>query len=118
MGTFCCTAAGVAVQTPSTQNGLAAQPVEVAQVVPPQWAASLARLASQPLAAFESQSANPVLQANPLWQTPAVQEVGTPLSGAAHFTAQPPQWSGSLAVLTSQPVPAFASQSAKPEMQA
>jgi hypothetical protein len=74
----------------------------------------LARSASHPLAALESQSARPVLQAATA-HAPAVQ-AGVPLA-TTQRVGQLPQWVASEPRSTSQPFAASPSQSAKPAVQ-
>ncbi len=96
--------------------------VEATQVpVPPLWLhalphapqllGSFVRLISQPLAGFASQSAKPALQAATAHFEAAHVSVA---SFVLHASPQPPQFFGSLVVLTSQPFAGLPSQSAVP----
>jgi hypothetical protein len=79
---------------------------------PPQLATSEVVFTSQPFAAWLSQSPNPALhEATPqvLEEQPAV-----PFAGAGHPAPQPPQFTTSEVVSTSQPFPAWPSQLANP----
>jgi hypothetical protein len=75
----------------------------------PQLAGSAETLFSQPLATSLSQLSKPALQAA-MPHAPAVQE-GVPFA-TLHALLQAPQWDVLVAVFTSQPVTALASQSA------
>ncbi len=70
---------------------------------------------SQPLAVTPSQSPKPVLQL-PMPHAPAA-HTALPLEGVGHTVPQAPQWERSVRVLTSQPLLALPSQSAKPALQ-
>ncbi|MFO0624722.1 MAG: hypothetical protein U0325_03830 [Polyangiales bacterium] len=63
---------------------------------------------SHPFSAMPSQSAKPGLQVKP--RRPAV-HVGAALARVGQAIPQPPQWAGSVKVLTSQPLRAMRSQS-------
>jgi hypothetical protein len=80
----------------------------------PQWAASLARLTSQPSVALPLQSAKPERHAATV-QRPAKQAPAA-LPGA-HTLPHAPQWLASVRVSTSQPLAGLPSQSAKPSLQ-
>jgi len=97
-----------AAQVAVAFEGAAQRRVQLPQVV------GLARLASQPLAALESQSAKPALQAATA-QAPAVQ-AGVPLA-TAQRVEQLPQCVASEPRSTSHPFEASPSQSAKPALQ-
>jgi hypothetical protein len=81
---------------------------------PPQWATSLPVLTSQPLPWLPSQFAKPELHA--YWQVLLAQPVAFMFVGAlaAQLVPHPPQFDTSVAVLTSQPVSGFVSQSFHP----
>ena len=74
----------------------------------------LSREVSQPLRALPSQSPKPGLQARP--HTPLAQ-VGEPLASAGHARPHMAQLPADARTLTSQPLPALPSQSAKPVAQ-
>src|SRR5438132_1692590 len=80
-----------------------------------QFFASVLRFTSQPLAAFMSQSANPWLQ-TPTPHTALTHEAAA-LGGIGQVLPQPPQFIGSVAMLTSQPVFGSMSQSENPGAQ-
>jgi hypothetical protein len=98
---------------PFRQEGL---PFVASQAVlhAPQFATSVSRFTSQPFDASPSQLANPGLQTMP--HVPE-EHVAVPFV-ASHAVPHAPQWSGSLASVTSHPVDALASQSANPSAQA
>ena len=77
---------------------------------PPQWSGSVCRFASHPVAALPSQLPKPGEQT--IEQVP-VAHFGAPFR-LLQTLPQPPQFEVSVAVLISQPVDAFMSQSAKP----
>src|SRR5436190_1717267 len=77
---------------------------------PPQWLASFCRSTSQPLEAWPSQLAEPALQA--MVQL-ALRRAGV-LLVEEQARVQLPQWGGSVARFTSQPLAGLPSQSAKP----
>ena len=79
---------------------------------PPQWATVLVVLTSQPLAAFMSQLAKPVLHV-PTPQVP-IAHAAVPLAGVAQALPQAPQWASVLARVVSQPLAALLSQLPRP----
>jgi hypothetical protein len=79
---------------------------------PPQFVTSLLVLVSQPSVATPLQSSVPAKQV-PMPHVAAAQ-VCVATDGRLHRFPHPPQWSRSAFVLISQPVAAFASQSARP----
>jgi hypothetical protein len=81
----------------------------------PQWASEPARLVSQPLAGFASQSPNPVAHAATA-QAPLTQAAVALAS--EHARPQPPQCETAARVLVSQPLAGFESQSPNPAAQA
>jgi hypothetical protein len=90
-------------------------PLAFVQVAPqvPQLVALVLMLVSQPLLGLPSQSAVPAAHTGT--QAPLTQLV-TPLA-LMHFTPQPPQLFGSLAVTVSQPFLVLPSQSIEPALQ-
>jgi hypothetical protein len=104
--------AHVMPQTPAVQVGVPFVPLHTVLQVP-QWFALVFKFVSQPLAALLSQS--PVPGAHVIPHTPAAQ-VGVP-PAVEHGFAQALQLLTSFMRLTSQPLDAFPSQSAKPALQ-
>jgi hypothetical protein len=101
------------VQTPALQLETALGREQVA-LHAPQLCALALRLTSQPFEATPSQSPNPVLH-EAMVQAPAAQAAVA--FGSAQALAHPPQFAGSVDVLTSQPLDGTTSQSAHPVVQ-
>jgi hypothetical protein len=99
--------------SPPVQLGTPFVPLQ-AMMQAPQWSESELVSTSQPFATLPSQSSNPALQA--IAHVPPLQ-LAVPFV-ASQASAQPPQWSGSALVSTSQPFAALPSQSSNPALQA
>jgi hypothetical protein len=101
-------------QAPAAQLGV---PLATAHAVPqpPQFATSVFVFTSQPSTGLPLQSSKPASQL--AISHAAATQLGVPLA-TAHAVPQPPQFAGSVSVLTSQPSAGARLQSAKPASQA